>query len=181
LAEVKRYGGIAGYSKPGEFVYDHPFQWGSRRIGPDLAREGGAKTDDWHFSHFLNPTSVVPGSIMPPYEFLAMKKVDFGSIPIRVGAMRLLGVPYTLKDKQTSQQNAETQALEIATRIANRIAPAGEQDKLRDELKDKEIVAIIAYLQRLGTDVVRPDGNWNPPGVGQSDSTEPTMNSEGAR
>ncbi|MCG8403445.1 MAG: cytochrome-c oxidase, cbb3-type subunit II, partial [Firmicutes bacterium] len=126
LAEVERYG---DYSKPGESVYDHPFQWGSRRIGPDLAREGGKQSDLWHYLHFQKPAEMVPGSIMPPYGWLERKELDFESIPVRVDAIRLLhpsdshwekyvfndGKPYPFGDEAVA--HAEQQALEVAKRI----------------------------------------------------------------
>jgi cytochrome c oxidase cbb3-type subunit I/II len=140
--ETKRYG---EYSKPGESVYDHPFQWGSRRIGPDLAREGGKQSHLWHVLHFQDPSQVTPGSIMPEYSWLEKKKLDFASIPLRVKAMRILGVPYTLEDEQTAQEHAREQAKVIASEIVEQQGPQG--------LEDKEVVALIAYLQRLGTDI----------------------------
>src|SRR5690606_18125902 len=90
-AETKRYG---EYSKPGEFVYDRPFQWGSRRIGPDLAREGGKKSHLWHLLHFQDPRQVTPNSIMPAYPWLLAQDLNFGEIQARVDANAMLGVPY---------------------------------------------------------------------------------------
>ncbi len=144
LSETKRYG---EYSKPGESVYNHPFQWGSRRIGPDLAREGGKQSHLWHVLHFQEPAKVTPGSIMPEYSWLEKKKLDFKSIPLRVKAMRILGVPYTLEQEQTAQDHAKAQAQTIADEIVVQGGPAG--------LEDKEVVALIAYLQRLGTDLFK--------------------------
>jgi len=94
-AEVLRYG---EYAKPGESVYDHPFQWGSRRIGPDLQRVGGKYPDLWHVRHFENPRSTTPQSIMPPYSWLLTSPLDFAGIPAHMKAMRTLGVPYTEGD-----------------------------------------------------------------------------------
>ena len=91
FAEVKRYG---EYSKPGEFIYDRPFQWGSRRIGPDLAREGGRQSSYWHFLHFEDPAQISPGSIMPSYKHLIDQEINFDAIKARVGSMAMLGVPY---------------------------------------------------------------------------------------
>ncbi|MFK7789091.1 MAG: cytochrome-c oxidase, cbb3-type subunit I, partial [Phycisphaeraceae bacterium] len=158
LAEVQRYG---DYSKPGESVYDHPHQWGSRRIGPDLAREGGKQSDLWHYLHFQKPAEMVPGSIMPPYAWLERKEIDFESIPVRVNAIKLLhpqddhwqkyafneNKPYPFGD--ASVEHAEAQALAIAKRIEEQGGPPAEQ------LADKQVVAVIAYLQRLGTDLTR--------------------------
>jgi cytochrome c oxidase cbb3-type subunit I/II len=182
LAETKRYPSPGGFSKPGEYVYDHPFQWGSRRMGPDLHREGGAKSDSWHFQHFEKPSSVVPGSLMPVYEFLLYNKVDFSDIPIKVSAMRVLGVPYTEKDKDTAAANAKLQAQQIARSIARDIVRVpGDQaaqdaavDKFVNDFHNKEVVALIAYMQRLGTDVSKP-ADWKPIGVGQPDTTATTQ------
>jgi cytochrome c oxidase cbb3-type subunit 2 len=120
-AEVERYG---HYSVAGEFVYDHPFQWGSKRTGPDLARVGGRYSDDWHRIHLINPRAVVPESNMPAYPWLERASADQGDIETKMRALRAVGVPYT---------DAE-------------IAGA------RAELKGKtEMDALIAYLQGLGT------------------------------
>jgi cytochrome c oxidase cbb3-type subunit 2 len=120
-AETERYG---HYSVAGEFVYDHPFQWGSKRTGPDLARVGGRYSDDWHRIHFNNPRDVVPESIMPAYPWLASAKLTGSDIEAKMKALRAVGVPYT---------DAE-------------IAGA------RKELEGKtELDALIAYLQGLGT------------------------------
>jgi cytochrome c oxidase cbb3-type subunit 2 len=122
-AETERYG---HYSLAGEFVYDHPFQWGSERTGPDLARVGGRYSDDWHRAHLMNPRDVVPESIMPGFPWLAKTPVDTGIIQTKMRVMRKLGVPYTDE--------------EIA--------------KAPKEIEGKtEMDAIIAYLQVLGTAV----------------------------
>ncbi len=158
LAEVDRYG---DYSKPGESVYDHPFQWGSRRIGPDLAREGGKQSDLWHYLHFQKPAEMVPGSIMPPYSWLEHKELDFESIPVRVSAIKFLhpgdknwdkylfndNKPYPTGDEAVA--HAEAQAEAIAKSIEEQGGPQA------DQLADKQVVAVIAYLQRLGTDLTR--------------------------
>jgi cytochrome c oxidase cbb3-type subunit I/II len=140
--EVVRYG---EYSKPGEFVYDHPFQWGSRRIGPDLAREGGKRNDIWHVHHMHNPRSTSPGSIMPPYPDLFDDTIPWSDIQDRVDAMSMLGVPYGAAELQDARGLAEEQAHTIAAQI---LAEGGPSD-----LDDREIVALIAYLQRLGADI----------------------------
>jgi putative heme-binding domain-containing protein len=142
LSETKRYG---EYSKPGEFVYDHPFQWGSRRIGPDLAREGGKQSNLWHVLHFANPPQVTPGTLMPRYTWLLTQKLDFESIPVRVHAMQRLGVPYTNDDRAHAADNAMAQAAAIADSIVKQGGPKG--------LEDKDVAALIAYVQRLGTDL----------------------------
>ncbi len=154
LSETKRYG---DYSKPGEFVYDHPFQWGSRRIGPDLAREGGKQSNLWHVLHFQDPPQITPRSIMPRYQWLQDNKLDFASIPVRVRAMHSLGVPYTDTEIDNAQDLAVAQAKQIAQSIVDQKGPAG--------LEDKQVVALIAYLQRLGTDIYKTATPVTPPSV----------------
>ncbi|NOT38367.1 MAG: cytochrome-c oxidase, cbb3-type subunit I [Saprospiraceae bacterium] len=139
--EITRYG---EYSKAGEFVYDHPFQWGSKRTGPDLARIGGKYNDSWHFNHMLDPRSMAPGSIMPSYPHMFEDEIDKASTMSKIHAMRKLGVPYP--------ENYESQCVSDLEKQAK-----GITDKLRTENKidipsDREIIALIAYLQRLGTD-----------------------------
>lgn len=146
LPETKRYG---EYSKPGEFVYDHPFQWGSRRIGPDLAREGISRPqENWHALHFEYPSQISPGTLMPPYPWLLEKKIDFESIPTRMLALKRIGVPYTDQDR--------AHAIEDAKRQARQISQAIIQANGRADLEDKQVVALIAYLKRLGTDLYKP-------------------------
>lgn len=120
-AETMRYG---HYSVAGEFVYDHPFQWGSKRTGPDLQRVGGKYSDEWHRIHLMNPRDLVPESNMPEYPWLAKNLVDHSVVAQRMNALRIVGVPYT--DEQ--------------------IAGAAEQVKGKTEME-----ALIAYLQGLGT------------------------------
>ncbi len=141
--ETERYG---EYSKPGESVYDHPFLWGSRRIGPDLARVGGKYPDLWHVRHMANPREIVQRSIMPAYPQLEQKALDFAGIQSRVDAMAMLGVPYgdAVKAGQASAM-ARAQATELAAAIVSQGGPDG--------LADKEIIAMVAYLQRLGRDL----------------------------
>jgi cytochrome c oxidase cbb3-type subunit I/II len=162
IAETKRYG---EYSKPGEFIYDHPFQWGSRRIGPDLAREGGRQSDLWHLLHFQNPAQVTPGSIMPRYEWMLREKIDFDSIPVRVHAMQSLGVPYSDMDRANAIESAKTQAKGIAEKISQQGGPSG--------LEDKEVVALIAYLQRLGTDLFATPASATPTTMPAGPATMP--------
>ncbi|MFN8579980.1 MAG: cytochrome-c oxidase, cbb3-type subunit II [Gemmatimonadaceae bacterium] len=139
--ETERYG---DYSKPGESVYDHPFLWGSRRTGPDLAREGGKYNDLWHLRHFENPRSISPKSIMPTYAQLLTQSLDFNQIQHRVDVMAMLGVPYG--DAVTNgAQMAKDQASSVASALQQQGGPAG--------LQDKEMVALIAYIQRLGQDI----------------------------
>jgi len=142
--ETDRYG---EYSKPGEFVYDHPFLWGSRRIGPDLAREGGKYPDLWHVRHMQEPRDIEPKSIMPAYPWLLTNPLDFDGIQRRVDAMAMLGVPYG-EAIHTAPALARAQAQAVGQAIAAQGGPA--------DLADKEIVALVAYLQRLGRDVSAP-------------------------
>jgi cytochrome c oxidase cbb3-type subunit I/II len=139
--ETERYG---EYSKPGEFVYDHPFLWGSRRIGPDLAREGGKYPDLWHVRHLENPRALIPQSIMPGYGHLSRDRLDFAAVQKRVDAMAMLGVPYG-QAVQDAPRMARVQAAEVAKRIEEQGGPA--------DLETREMVAMVAYLQRLGRDV----------------------------
>jgi cytochrome c oxidase cbb3-type subunit I/II len=142
-SEVARYG---EYSKAGEFVYDHPFLWGSKRTGPDLHRVGGKYPHSWHYNHMLEPTSMSPGSIMPTYEWMFTNELDTRYTQKKLEAMVKLGVPYT----QGYVDSAEYYLNEQATEIANAL-----EEQLEDvEVSPKEeIVALIAYLQRLGTDI----------------------------
>lgn len=139
--EVARYG---DYSKAGEFVYDHPFQWGSKRTGPDLAREGGKYPDSWHYNHMLDPQSMSPGSIMPSYGWLFDNKIDTGSTAARIRAMQKLGVPYPAGYDQQANKELMEQAGAISANLKG--------DKIQTN-KNAEIVALIAYLQRLGKDI----------------------------
>ena len=139
--ETERYG---EYSKPGESVYEHPFLWGSRRIGPDLARVGGKYPHLWHVRHMEDPQSITEKSVMPAYPGMLTTPLDFEGIQRRVDAMAMLGVPYADAVNRAPAM-AREQAQVIAREIEAQGGPAG--------LGDKEIVAIIAYLQRLGTDI----------------------------
>jgi cytochrome c oxidase cbb3-type subunit I/II len=143
-SETERYG---EYSKAGEFVYDHPFQWGSKRTGPDLAREGGSKLrkpNSWHYNHMLDPRTMSPGSIMPPYPWLIENDLDVSLVGDKINAMRTLGVPYPEGYENQALADLQSQAQEIADDLkASQIeVPA-----------NREIVALIAYLQRLGRDI----------------------------
>jgi cytochrome c oxidase cbb3-type subunit I/II len=139
--EVARYG---EYSKAGEFVYDHPFQWGSKRTGPDLAREGGKYPDSWHYNHMLDPTSMSPGSIMPAYPWLFEDKIDTTLTPKMIEAMQTLGVPYEKDYAKIANRELNTQANAIRINLKMEKIEVGKHD---------EIVALIAYLQRMGTDI----------------------------
>jgi cytochrome c oxidase cbb3-type subunit I/II len=140
-SETERYG---EYSKPGEFIYDRPFQWGSRRIGPDLQRIGGKYPDLWHVRHMQDPQSTTPQSIMPAYAWLENTEIDFASAQKRVDAMAMLGVPYG-EAVLHAERMAREQSREIAQRIASQGGPP--------HLETKQITALVAYLQRLGTDI----------------------------
>jgi cytochrome c oxidase cbb3-type subunit I/II len=139
--EVARYG---EYSKAGEFIYDHPFQWGSKRTGPDLARIGGKYPDSWHYNHMLEPQSMSPGSIMPSYAWLLDNDIDTASTPAKIRAMQTLGVPYVAGFDGTANNDLMAQAGKIKEHLAG--------DKIKTAA-NKEIVALIAYLQRMGTDI----------------------------
>ncbi|HWI91122.1 MAG TPA: cytochrome-c oxidase, cbb3-type subunit I [Flavisolibacter sp.] len=145
-SETERYG---EYSKAGEFIYDHPFQWGSKRTGPDLAREGTGnlkKSNAWHFNHLDDPQSISTGSVMPAYSFLIDDVLDTTTTAAKIRAMQKLGVPYPAGYDKTANQDLVKQADGIAVDLkANGI-------KVKS---DKEIIAVIAYLQRLGTDVTK--------------------------
>ena len=142
--EVARYG---EYSKAGEFVYDHPFQWGSKRTGPDLAREGGKYPDSWHYNHMYDPRSMSPGSIMPQYPWLLDNKLDTASTPAKINAMITLGVPY----EKDYANKANADLMEQAKTIEGNL----KKDKIETD-PDMEIIALIAYLQRLGKDIKGP-------------------------
>lgn len=140
-SETARYG---EYSKAGEFVYDHPFQWGSKRTGPDLARIGGKYPDSWHYNHMLDPGSMAPGSIMPSYPWLLNDQLDANSTMSKIKAMKRLGVPYPENYENDAIKDMEAQANEITERLKN--------DGINTQ-SDREIIAVIAYLQRMGTDI----------------------------
>lgn len=140
-SEVARYG---EYSKAGEFVYDHPFQWGSKRTGPDLARIGGKYPDSWHFNHMYEPTSLSPGSIMPRYPWLFENTIDTAITGAKIRAMQTLGVPYPEGYDALANNDVMGQAGKIQASLA--------KDKI-EIANDKEIIALIAYLQRVGTDI----------------------------
>ncbi|TAE59529.1 MAG: cytochrome-c oxidase, cbb3-type subunit I [Bacteroidetes bacterium] len=140
-SETERYG---EYSKAGEFVYDHPFLWGSKRTGPDLHRIGSKYSDSWHYQHMYEPEAISPGSIMPAYPWLFTQDLDVSQTKDKIKAMRTLGVPY--------ENSYEDQALEEIAQQSKLIAMSLKKDNI--EVKsEKEIIALIAYLQRLGTDI----------------------------
>jgi cytochrome c oxidase cbb3-type subunit I/II len=140
-SETERYG---EYSKAGEFVYDHPFLWGSKRTGPDLAREGGKYGNAWHYNHLMDPRLMSPGSIMPEYGWLLTQKLDTSTTAAKIRAMRTLGVPYAEGYDRIANKALDKQAKAIADNLYT--------DHIKVK-KDKEIIAIIAYVQRLGMDI----------------------------
>jgi len=156
-SEVERYG---EYAKAGEFVYDHPFLWGSKRTGPDLLRVGGKYSDSWHFNHMYDPQSTSSGSIMPAYQWLVRNEHNRSSVQDKMEVMVTLGVPYTDEEIANAQESMESQASQIVERLKE------DPDLKRSfeenasamgegyiPMKDREIVSLIAYLQRLGTDI----------------------------
>jgi cytochrome c oxidase cbb3-type subunit I/II len=141
-SETERYG---EYSKAGEFVYDHPFLWGSKRTGPDLHREGGKYRDSWHYLHMEEPRSMSPGSVMPNYAWLIRQTMETNALPARINALRKIGVPYPpgYEDGQ-AQKELAAQAAGIVVSLKIDSVTASP---------DREIIALIAYLQRLGKDI----------------------------
>ena len=140
-SETERYG---EFSKSGEFVYDHPFLWGSKRTGPDLHREGGKYPDSWHYHHMREPSSMSPGSIMPNYAWLLEQTLNTTQTQDKLAAMKKLGVPYSTDEIANAVKDLNTQAKAIQANLAS--------EKIKVS-QDKEIIALIAYLQRLGTDI----------------------------
>jgi cytochrome c oxidase cbb3-type subunit I/II len=138
VPDVLRYG---DYSRMGESLFDHPFQWGSRRSGPDLARVGGKYNAAWHFVHMADPRATSPGSNMPAYPWLYTNRTDVASLYGKLNVQRMLAVPYPAMSPAEVQANVAAQAKTIA-----------EELKVTQQLTapDREIVALIAYLQRLG-------------------------------
>lgn len=146
--ELERYG---EYSKAGETIYERPFLWGSKRTGPDLARVGGKYPHLWHVRHMEDPRSTSPRSIMPPYDWLLRKELDLSDLPSKIRVLKRLGVPYGSNMESDAIADAQDQAREIATEVASQGGPSG--------LENKEIVALVAYLQRLGADLAAAAGD----------------------
>ncbi|MGF1532447.1 MAG: cytochrome-c oxidase, cbb3-type subunit I [Bernardetiaceae bacterium] len=144
-SEVERYG---EYSKAGEFIYDRPFQWGSKRTGPDLHRVGGKYPDSWHYNHMYDPTTMSPGSIMPPYAHMLTRDVDVAGTPAKIRAMQTLGVPYP--------EGYDQQAIDDYMKQANQIVQNLKEADI-EVMPERQIVALIAYLQRIGTDIKKTD------------------------
>ena len=156
-SEVERYG---EYSKAGEYVYDHPFLWGSKRTGPDLHRVGGKYSDNWHLNHFYDPQTTSSGSIMPSYRWLVTSELDKSMTEKKMEAMVSLGVPYNQEEIDNAQASMLKQGTEIEKNLYNDpdFAKTYEADKAAAgddfvEMRNREVVAMIAYLQRLGTDI----------------------------
>jgi cytochrome c oxidase cbb3-type subunit I/II len=142
-SETERYG---EFSKSGEFIYDRPFLWGSKRTGPDLHRIGGKYSDSWHYNHMVDPESMSPGSIMPPYPWLLEDDLDISNTESKIKVLQMLNTPYPAGYEQIANEDVAKQAEIIAGNL--------KKDGIKQEnLEKKEIVALIAYLQRLGTDI----------------------------
>lgn len=172
MPDVMRYGrpGVHDdYSHLGESIYDHPYQWGSKRTGPDLAREGGdfiqgsdlvrsGKRDNkWHWFHFMNPRWAQEDSNMPPYPWLYEKKTDFKALPSKIAVQRRIGVPFPAWTKDEIDQQAREQGMAIARTLFEGDAPVGYEpmkDASTEELvrhfSESQVVALIAYMQKLG-------------------------------
>ena len=150
--EVARYG---EYSKAGEFVYDHPFLWGSKRTGPDLHRVGNKYPDSWHFHHMLDPRTMSPGSLMPPYPWLFEDELNTDHTQKKVAVMRTLGVPYEEGYEDKAMEDLWAQARGIQANLKNDGLEISE---------NMEIIALISYLQRLGTDISAPEVTEVPSG-----------------
>ena len=151
--EVERYG---PYSLAAESMYDRPFQWGSKRTGPDLARVGGKYSDDWHREHLRNPRSVVPGSVMPSYSWLENTDLDFANIAQDLKVQSVLGVPYSAEMIASAKADVVTQATTDspdAAELAKRYPKAQARDFDGNPTRTTEADALIAYLQHLGTAV----------------------------
>jgi cytochrome c oxidase cbb3-type subunit I/II len=159
-SEVERYG---EYAKAGEFVYDHPFLWGSKRTGPDLLRIGGKYTDSWHFNHFYDPQAMNQQSIMPAYKWLITDELDKQDTEAKMEAMVTLGVPYTPEEIDRAQEWMDEQGTQIEKNLFDdpdfaktyaadkKYAEENGEDFI--EMRNREVVALIAYMQRLGTDI----------------------------
>jgi len=179
--EVARYG---HYSLAAESMYDHPFQWGSKRTGPDLARVGGKYSDQWHTAHMMDPRSVVPESIMPSYKFLMTRGAALGNLEDHLGALKAIGVPYSDEMIKNAEKDAQAQATgEVRTDISGLQSRYGDTVNARDFDGQpnllSEMDALIAYLQVLGTmvdftrakdidpsmspEALRPKGDINTP------------------
>ncbi len=166
-SETERYG---EYSKAGEFIYDHPFLWGSKRTGPDLHRIGGKYPDAWHYNHMDDPQSTSPGSIMPRYPWLLTQRIDTNAVAPRITALRKTGVPYPAGFESLAVGELRAQAGKVVANLQTGMVKADA---------DKEIIAVIAYLQRLGTDIKAAPAAPAPtaaPKTAQLNQFTPTVN-----
>ena len=148
--EVERYG---HYSLAAESMYDHPFQWGSKRLGPDLSRVGGKYSDGWHRDHLINPRSLVPESIMPPYAFMADRPLDYHNIDAKMRALKVEGVPYSdemIADAK-ADLNAQADTFSDPTKLKKHYGDKALQRDFGGAAKVTEMDALVAYLQMLGT------------------------------
>jgi cytochrome c oxidase cbb3-type subunit I/II len=151
-SETERYG---EYSKSGEFIYDHPFLWGSKRTGPDLHRVGGKYPDAWHYNHMDDPRLTSPGSMMPRYSWLLTQKLNTNALPARIAALRKTGVPYPAGfENGDAQRDLWTQAAKVNANL--------KMGSVTNAPPDAEILAVIAYLQRLGTDIKAAESSTAP-------------------
>lgn len=146
--ETLRYGSV---SRAHEYMHDHPFQWGSKRTGPDLHRVGGKYPELWHFRHFQDPQTTSPKSIMPPYPWLLKDQLDTRDIKGRMKVLKQMGVPYTQEDIDEALNSVKRQSSEIAGRLKEQGGIEG--------IEDREVIAMIAHLQRLGKDRINDDGS----------------------
>ena len=149
--EVERYG---HYSLAAESMYDHPFQWGSKRTGPDLARVGGKYSDEWHVTHLIDPRAIVPQSVMPGYAFLAATELDYDSIAAHLATNRAVGVPYSEEQITAARSDLVAQASPDSAGVRaflGRYPKANVRDFDGNPAKLTEMDALVAYLQMLGT------------------------------
>lgn len=147
-SETERY--MGEYSKAGEYVYDHPFLWGSKRTGPDLMRIGGKYPDSWHYHHMIDPATMSPGSIMPAYPWLANDDLNITTTEKKLKAMQTLGVPYTNDEIANGNSDLSKQAASISENL--------KKEGIALE-SNKELIAVIAYLQRMGTDIKKSNAS----------------------
>ena len=143
-SETERYG---EYSKSGEYVYDHPFLWGSKRTGPDLARLNGKYSNTWHYNHMYSPDFVSQGSIMPSYTWLFRQRINKEITGKKSSGLRSVGVPYEPGYESTANADLEKQAMAIVESLR------ADKVELPEGIENAEIIALIAYLQRLGKDI----------------------------
>lgn len=169
--ETARYGAV---SRDDDSIFDHPFQWGSRRIGPDLARVGGKYSHTWHYRHMLNPREISPGSNMPNYTHLAMTRVDYDESSAKLRAMRIVGVPYESEQIAGAGDDARQQAAEIMRELVadGGVRPCEDSGADCDLYADSQLIALIGYLQRLGN---------APRSGGDSEAVEVSLNAEGGQ